>query len=57
VLQDPASVRDLQANVEAILSDQHLLETLSSNAVEFARHRTWRDVAQKHEALYLQVKN
>lgn len=57
VLQDPASVSDLQANVEAILSDQHLLETLSKNAVEFARHRTWCDVAQKHEALYLQAHN
>jgi UDP-glucose:(heptosyl)LPS alpha-1,3-glucosyltransferase len=57
VLQDPASASDLQTTITAILSDQQLVETLSSNAVEFARHRTWRDVAQKHEALYLQVKN
>ena len=57
VLQDPASVSDLQAHVEAILRDERLAQTLSSNAVEFARLRTWRDVAQKHEALYLQVKN
>ena len=57
VLKDPASVSDLQANVQAILSDERLAQTLSSNAVEFARLRTWRDVAQKHEALYLQVKN
>ena len=57
VLKDPASVSDLQANVEAILSDERLAQTLSSNAVEFARLRTWRDVAQRHEALYLQVKN
>jgi UDP-glucose:(heptosyl)LPS alpha-1,3-glucosyltransferase len=57
VLQDPASACDLQTTIAAILSDQRLVETLSNNAVEFARHRTWRDVAQKHEALYLQVKN
>lgn len=55
VLQDPASARDLQANIDAILHDQRLAQTLSSRAVEFARLRTWGGVAQMYEDMYIQA--